>query len=296
MNWEIAVSRIFAWLQSVPDVIWSGVIASILTLSGVLISNWSNTSRLKIQLTHDSQEKEKERTIRLRKEVYLLAMEELINTSGQLATLPQMDLATDNIGLIFKAMFTSLSKVQLIGEAKTSQLALDLNRFFMENLPVIISLIIPLMKAKSNITINDGVFQENQKKINDVLQQMHQQHATGQANPLILEALQKQFDFFFEESQKYINEANQWRNTFNRENIEFQKMVVKLSGQVRMISIPLFNEMRRELGFQVLDESNVNGRDSEFDEAEKSFNATIESIKSHFPDVFENEAPHNSSH
>ncbi len=67
------------------------------TVGGVLISNGSNTKRLKLQLQHDANEKTKERTAALRREVYLRAVEELVKANAHLATLPQLDLSKTNL-------------------------------------------------------------------------------------------------------------------------------------------------------------------------------------------------------
>src|SRR3546814_7020246 len=64
-------------LKEVPDVVWSAVIASVITLAGVMLSNWSNTQRLMRQLAHDAHEKEKERSSAMRRDVYLKATEEM---------------------------------------------------------------------------------------------------------------------------------------------------------------------------------------------------------------------------
>ena len=58
---------LLSFLSSIPAVVWSGLIASFLTLGGVLISNRSNTNRLLLQLQHDATEKTKERTAALRR-------------------------------------------------------------------------------------------------------------------------------------------------------------------------------------------------------------------------------------
>ena len=63
---------IYSLIATVPAVVWSGVIAAVLTLSGVFSSNWSNTYHLKLQLEHDSNEKAKERKATLRRDVLTL--------------------------------------------------------------------------------------------------------------------------------------------------------------------------------------------------------------------------------
>src|SRR4051794_30236818 len=90
------MSTIVSLFQSVPDVIWSALIASLLTLSGVLVSNWSNTNRLKLQLQHDAHEKSKERVSTLRRDVYLRVAEELVRANAHLGSLPQLDLVKTN--------------------------------------------------------------------------------------------------------------------------------------------------------------------------------------------------------
>src|SRR5262245_53109824 len=71
-------------LKFIPDVVWSGIIASLLTLSGVLISNKSNTARLRMQLNHDAEQKERDRKATIRREVYIRAAEELVKANTHL--------------------------------------------------------------------------------------------------------------------------------------------------------------------------------------------------------------------
>src|SRR5262245_49382082 len=116
------VSTVVTFLSSIPDVVWSGVIASILTLSGVLVSNWSNTKRLLVQLKHDADENQKERVAGLRREVYLTAAEELTKASTYLGSLPQADLAKVNAAEGLQGFFVAATKLQLVAEPTTALL------------------------------------------------------------------------------------------------------------------------------------------------------------------------------
>jgi hypothetical protein len=113
-------------LQSIPNVVWSGLSAALLTLAGVLISNWSNTNRLKIQLNHDAQQKAIERIIGLRREVYLEVMEELTRANTHLASLPQLDFTKVNPADGFQGFLSTAAKLQLVAEPKTALLVNDL--------------------------------------------------------------------------------------------------------------------------------------------------------------------------
>lgn len=116
------MTALINFIQSIPDVVWSAVIASILTLSGVLISNWSNTNRLKLQLRHDAAQKTTERTAALRRDVYLQAAEELTRANSYLASLPQADLTKTNAAEGLQGFFAAAAKLQLVAEPKTALL------------------------------------------------------------------------------------------------------------------------------------------------------------------------------
>ena len=83
-------------LSSVPSTVWSALVASVLTLSGVLVSNRSNNARLLRQLQHDSAEKAKERTNQLRRDVYIATVEELTKANSFLGTIAHVDLTQAN--------------------------------------------------------------------------------------------------------------------------------------------------------------------------------------------------------
>ena len=124
------MTDLICFLQSIPDVIWSGLIASVLTLSGVLISNWSNTSRLKLQLQHDADQKTTERTATLRRDVYLSAAEELTKANTYLGSLAQIDLAKTNPAEGMQGFFGAAAKLQLVAEPKTALLVKFINTVF----------------------------------------------------------------------------------------------------------------------------------------------------------------------
>ena len=117
------MSEIFAFLKSVPDVVWSGVLASVITLSGVFLTNRSHTKRLRIQLQADAVEKDKERVSNMRREVYLKAAEELTRAMNYLTSLPQRDFTALNTNEELKEFFASSSKLQLVSEPQTALLA-----------------------------------------------------------------------------------------------------------------------------------------------------------------------------
>ena len=128
------MDTILSLLKSIPDTVWAALTASALTLGGVFLSNRSSTKRLKLQLEHDAQEKEKDRKNDLRKNVYLKAAEEIVNANQHLATLSQVDLIEVNIGDGLKSLSIAASQVGLIASPETSKSVNDLLSGFMDSL------------------------------------------------------------------------------------------------------------------------------------------------------------------
>ena len=71
----------------VPDIVWSGIFASTITLLGVFVSDWKNSKRLQQQLKFTERENERARQMALRKEVYLPAAGALTRLQSHLFSL-----------------------------------------------------------------------------------------------------------------------------------------------------------------------------------------------------------------
>ncbi|WP_446808333.1 hypothetical protein ACH50O_13615 [Methylomonas sp. 2BW1-5-20] len=231
-----------------PDVVWSGIIASLLTLCGVLISNRSNTTRLRIQLKHDASEKAKERTASMRKEVYLEAVEELTKANSHLASLPQADLTKINAADGLQGFFAAASKLQLVAEPKTALLVNQLVGTYGELLLRLMERLVPLQKAKLAIAINDDLYNKAQFEVQRVLSEMARFNESAQSNEQVFGALERAFASYQAQTQNYAEARQDAWADFNNLNIQFCRQLfidMRIVGQ-QQISVII--EIRRDLG------------------------------------------------
>jgi hypothetical protein len=114
-----------AGFLGVSDVIWSGAIGSALTLLGVGVSNWSNTSRLKRQIKHDAQEKVRQRKADIRKSIYLEVAEEYVKANAHLGGMSELKLGI-NGALGLQNFNGAAAKALLICDASSLKLISDL--------------------------------------------------------------------------------------------------------------------------------------------------------------------------
>lgn len=117
---------IFGILRKVPDVVWAGVFASFLTLSGVKLSNRHHSRNLMLQLRHEKEEKAAQRLSDLRRDIYLHAIEQFVHASSYLSSLPATDLNKAESAQPLQSFFAAAAKLQMVSENKTSALVSDL--------------------------------------------------------------------------------------------------------------------------------------------------------------------------
>lgn len=242
------MNQFFDLLHSVPDVIWSGVIASVLTLSGVLVSNRSNTTRLRIQLQHDSDQKSRERTANLRREVYLKAVEELTKANSHLAGLPQSDPTTTNLAEGLQGFFGAAAKLQLVAEPRTALLVNSLVASYGELLLRLMGRAMPLHGIRSDIAIHDTLYNRAQEQVTRVLGEMTKFNESAEADGRGFAALQRSFQGFQEKAINHAADRTKAWETFNRLNVEFCKQLLTDLRGVGELQIPVLVEIRRDLG------------------------------------------------
>jgi hypothetical protein len=171
------------YFSRIPDVVWSGILASLLTLTGVMLSNWSNTKRLVKQLDHDSSEKAKDRFNSMRRDVYLKAAEEIAKVNSYLGGIPQLDPTKINIGDGLADFLAASAKLQLVAQPETSRLAGDLTTRYGEIFMSLLFKAMPVHSANSDIKILGDFYDRNQAEVTRVLAEMTQLNESGQPNP-----------------------------------------------------------------------------------------------------------------
>src|SRR3546814_3446523 len=178
-------------LTQIPNVVWASLLASGLTLLGVMLSNWSNTKRLIKQLSHDSNEKERDRINALRKDVYLRAAEEAAKVSSYLGKIPQLDPSKENIADGLSEFFGVAAKLQLVSQPETSNLAGELVTRYGEILMILLAKASPVHDLNTDIRIASDFYDRNQAEVARALAEMTQLNESGEKNPARFAALDR---------------------------------------------------------------------------------------------------------
>ncbi|NTU50524.1 MAG: hypothetical protein HGA87_06590 [Desulfobulbaceae bacterium] len=273
------MNTIIDFLQSIPEVIWSGVIASLLTLGGVFLSNISQTHRLLVQLKHDSDEKSKELTAVLRRDVYLSTIHEFIKANNYLASLPNMDLTNVNIGEGLQGFFSASGKMTLVAEPKT---VLHLNLLVTDYNKIILDLtehLIQVGRAKTDIQIAFRLYEKANSEVERLIAEMAKANESGNPNPRVFEVLHKSCEFQMTNAQKHEESRREASLIFGEKSLLFQRKLFSLLKYAGPKQSELIIEMRRDLGLIAeLDQLEAVMK-SQWQEVEDKFDATLENLK-----------------
>lgn len=239
--------QLLVLLSKIPDVVWSGLLASVITLTGVMLSNWSNTKRLIQQLSHDSGEKEKDRKSALRRDVYLKAVEEMAKVGGYLGKIPQLDPAKTNIADGLTDFLAVSAKLQLIAHPETSSLAGELTTRYGEIFMSLLGKAMPVQDLNTEIKISSDLYDRNQAEVTRVLAEMTQLNESGQPNFARFTTLQRSF----ESSQALANQfAEKRQEAFQQQGIAMREYRVALMEEMRTVGslqVQLAAAIRNEL-------------------------------------------------
>jgi len=230
--------------MQIPNVVWAALLASGLTLLGVMLSNRSNTKRLIKQLSHDSTEKEKDRINALRKDVYLRVAEESAKVNGYLGKIPQLDPAKENIADGLSEFFGVAAKLQLISEPQTSNLIGELVTRYGEILMVLLAKASPIHSLNTDIRIASDFYDRNQTEVSRALAEMTQLNESGEKNPARFSALERSFkaaqeaadNFHSKRSEAYAKHAVAMRDymiTLFKEIQSVARLQMQLSAAIR---------------------------------------------------------------
>lgn len=269
---------IHALLTSIPDVIWSGVIASLLTLGGVLLANRSSTTRLKIQLEHESQEKAKQRRAELRKEVYLVAAEETVRANAYLASLPNADLSKPDSVTPLQGFFAAAAKLQMVADTKTALHTSQLVGTYGQLLFKILELTRPIQDARFAAQLAKQHYDEAQTEIKRILAAMTALNESGKPNQEQFAGLVKSFEFQRGLADNHAAEQQAALNLTASLHLSFLGQFLPAIKEIGMKTMTLMIEIRREFDIESDGVAMENELRAQWNQMDESVNSLLRSL------------------
>lgn len=271
--------QILYYLTKIPDVVWSGLLASALTLAGVMLSNMSNTKRLLKQLSHDSEEKGKDRINSVRKDVYLKAAEEMAKANGYLGKIPQLDPTKENLGDGLSEFFAAAAKLQLVSQPNTALLTGELVTRYGEILLGLLPQASPVHNLNSEIRLASDFYDRNQAEVTRVVAEMTQLNESGQPNPVRFAALERSY----ESAQQAANHFAEARSNASKQHAAaMREYTIALLNEIRsigLLQVQLTAAIRSELSLETDIAEYETRLQANFERMDRSFQGLLAKLK-----------------
>ncbi|MFC3552509.1 hypothetical protein ACFOLC_16030 [Lysobacter cavernae] len=244
---------------SIPTIVWSGIVASFITLAGVVLSNRSSLERLKEQLRHDAGEKHRDRISQLRKDVYLKLAAQMTYAGGHLGSLAGKDPTTEDLGGPLQEAMAELAKVQVVGSRETAALAAEMTAIYGEALFNLVAAAKPLHDLKIDIKISGDLYDQEFVHAKRVISEITALNESGTPNPAKMAALQRSFENYRQSYTQHSEERNAAWESYNAHNKPFLQAVFKELTKISPAQIKLLSAVRAEIGLDT-DVSELNRR------------------------------------
>lgn len=235
-------------IRLIPDAIWSALLASLMTLAGVFASNRHNRGQLEIQLKHDATEKDKDRKLDNRREVYLRLAEEMVNAGSFLGGLAQSENALANIGSGTRGFFAAATQAGLIAESKTAHHLSELVSSYGELTLHLTTKLFPIEQLKTDIKLVSEQYDQANLERQRILNEMTRLNEAGVADPGRFDALKRSFEALHHLANEKAEERGQLYDKLNLANSDFAKHLMQQMHVIGPQTDSALIALREELG------------------------------------------------
>ncbi|HEB62833.1 MAG TPA: hypothetical protein ENI82_06745 [Bacteroidetes bacterium] len=241
------IETLFEIICKIPDAVWAAIIASLLTLGGVLLTNRENNKRLIAQLEHDADIRKTQRLMELRTNVYLPAVEAVSNTYLTLAKMADLDLSEKDISEVFSKSSASISKINIVGTIETVKALSALSSILSETYLQLVAKRTPLIERKNDIENTYKLYNDSSKEKDRLLELIKEFNLQGSTDKRRWEAINNRYDFENQQTDEYNKELDELEDKNSKELKEYaMKCYVSLKEVGQPITVAI-SAIRKEM-------------------------------------------------
>ena len=120
------INKLFDLIGKIPATFWGIVIGSFFSRGGVVLANRANDRRLREQLNHDREMRNRDRELSLRKDVYLSAAEAVSAGIRALGRFADLEIPDNKLTEAYMDKSSAITKVDVIANEQTVEVLMNL--------------------------------------------------------------------------------------------------------------------------------------------------------------------------
>jgi hypothetical protein len=234
-------------LAAIPGTFWGVVVGSALSLGGVVITNRNQNTRMIAQFAHDRELKNRDRSLSLKKDIYLEAAKSLNECVLVLSQLPLMDIPDEKVSNSFTTALAVNVKVHMVGDQSTLNLYMDLTGAILTAYMELLEKRLPLRMKHRKSQDTEEVLRRIDKDMHEQLDHMRNYNLNAENNPQRLKNIYDQHAMSNKQKSEILNDRAVFEKSFALERVSFSKdcydAVMKLTGIMSRLIVLVRDEL-----------------------------------------------------
>jgi len=241
------LAELASLVESIPATFWGVIIGAFFSLGGVVITNRSNDRRLRAQLAHDREVRNRERELSLRKDIYLDAAEAISAGLNAIARFADMDVPYNQLTAGYMEKAASVAKVHVIAREDTAKTVTaflgELTSAYLRLLPK--RFVLGQQKAQLELLKQQiDTFGKERDRMVELMRQFNLEGSNDQRRWTVI---QNNFDF---ESKRVADTATKHdavAGDFYKQQLQYMKECVDENARLSRLLVPVLSAVRAEL-------------------------------------------------
>ncbi|PRE09676.1 hypothetical protein [Burkholderia multivorans] len=243
----IIVTAVLDWLKLVPNVVWSGIVGSLVTVVGVLFTNLGLSKRHREQLAHSARESAVEREMDLRRDIYIPAIEATVVAFSAIGSMSDPTVKQSDVNEKFSDALAKIGKANAIATAETVHAIGDLTDGIRELFTRLIITRQPILALHGRMTAENGVVDRAVGDHGRWVQIQTELLFQGPLDPQKAAFLAGQINFTQGQIDQWSDKRSVSALELNLAQVEFLKTLLQLQPSVsRKVNVACVS-IRREL-------------------------------------------------
>jgi hypothetical protein len=220
----------FDHIPDIPDVVWAAIIAALIAWFTTFLSNRNSREQLRMQLHDGAEQRDRERAMALRRDVYLPTIEAIVRAQGALGRL--LDLNAD-VSEISRQMVTdqaTIAKVHLVASEATVRGVLEYQAALMPAYLEFSAERMVLSIRKSAIDAQQSLMDRSTATKHNLIELMREQNLSGNPDRAAMERINRQFEI---ETQAY----NGFTTKHKELNIKHMSELLRVAEKLKDASV-----------------------------------------------------------
>ena len=276
----VIITEMLRLIEKIPATFWGVVIGSFFTLGGVVLTNRANDRRLREQLRHDRELRNRDRELSLRKDVYMSAAEAIWAGLIAVGRFGDLEIPNNKVTEAYTEKSPAIAKVHVIANEQTARaqtnLVSELNATYMR----LFAKRVPLIALKAQISNLQQEVDSLTREETQMLELMKQFNLDGATDQRRWNVIQGHFKFAHDRIAEIFKQRAALLADLSVKQLRYIEECIGETNRLNRFVVPVVVAARTELDIPINEAVYMELIEESNKRQEASLNDFMEEIRS----------------